>query len=154
MKLCERLSQMRKAHSFTQMELAEALGVSRQAVSKWEVGSSVLSTDNLIRLSQLYGITLAELLGDHNPIEDRASKETERSFPASSEVYAPVAHYAAFSARKLSVLILVFFLLLFLFAALYCFGPHQASLEQDHSVSLYEMEQDSVSDLVLEDGTV
>ena len=97
---------------------------------------------------------MGELLGDHNPIEDRASKETERSFPASSEVYAPVAHYAAFSARKLSVLILVFFLLLFLFAALYCFGPHQASLEQDHSVSLYEMEQDSVSDLVLEDGTL
>ena len=77
MELCERLSQMRKAHSFTQMELAEALGVSRQAVSKWEVGSSVPSTDNLIRLSQLYGITLAELLDSQSQWQQAKSNLIE-----------------------------------------------------------------------------
>ena len=43
-------------------ELAEALGVSRQAVSKWESGASDPSTANLIALAKLFGITPEELL--------------------------------------------------------------------------------------------
>ena len=43
-------------------ELAEALGVSRQAVSKWESGASDPSTANLIALAKLFGTTPEELL--------------------------------------------------------------------------------------------
>ena len=46
----------------TQEFVAEKLGVSRQAVSKWENGSSDPSTSNLIALAGLYGVDAAELL--------------------------------------------------------------------------------------------
>ena len=46
----------------TQEFVAEHLGVSRQAVSKWESGTSDPSTTNLLALSKLYGISAEELL--------------------------------------------------------------------------------------------
>ena len=42
--------------------MAESLGVSRQAVSKWEMGTSEPSTSNLMALAQLFGVTAEELL--------------------------------------------------------------------------------------------
>lgn len=44
--------------------MAETLGVSRQAVSKWENGTSAPSTTNLIALAGLYGISAEELLSE------------------------------------------------------------------------------------------
>lgn len=52
----------RKHAGYTQESLAEKLGVSRQAVSKWERSESSPDTDNLIALAQLYGVSLDELL--------------------------------------------------------------------------------------------
>lgn len=46
----------------TQEFVAEAVGVSRQAVSKWENGTSEPSTSNLIALANLYGISVDEVL--------------------------------------------------------------------------------------------
>lgn len=46
----------------TQEFVAEALGVSRQAVSKWERGNSAPSTTNLIALAKLFGVAAEELL--------------------------------------------------------------------------------------------
>ena len=46
----------------TQEFIAETLGVSRQAVSKWENGTSDPSTTNLMALAKLYGVTAEELL--------------------------------------------------------------------------------------------
>lgn len=57
-----RLVQLRKQHGYSQEALAERLGISRQAVSKWERAESSPDTDNLILLAQLYGISLDELL--------------------------------------------------------------------------------------------
>ena len=53
----------------TQEFVAERLGVSRQAVSKWENGSSDPSTSNLLALAKLYGVDAAELLRDVAPTE-------------------------------------------------------------------------------------
>jgi len=53
---------LRKKNGYSQEELAEKIGISRQAVSKWERGESSPDTDNLIALSQLYQISLDELL--------------------------------------------------------------------------------------------
>ena len=60
--MAERFSQLRKKAGFSQEELAAKLGISRQAVSKWERAESSPDTDNLIALSRLYGISLDELL--------------------------------------------------------------------------------------------
>ena len=61
MELNERLAQLRKEHGLSQNDLAEKLNVSRQAISRWEQGLAMPSSDNLIYLSRLYGITLDEL---------------------------------------------------------------------------------------------
>ena len=67
----ERIRRGREAKALTQEELAEALGVSRQAVSKWERGEADPSTANLLALGRLYGVPAEELLravtGEKNP---------------------------------------------------------------------------------------
>lgn len=65
MQLPEKLTGLRKQKGFTQANLAEALHVSRQAISRWEVGTAVPSTDNLKVLSALYGVPVDYLLNDN-----------------------------------------------------------------------------------------
>ena len=60
----ERNAAARKAAGLTQEALGEKLGVSRQAVSKWETGAADPSTANLLALAKLYGVSPEELL--HN----------------------------------------------------------------------------------------
>lgn len=64
--ICKTLGQVLKENrlrcKMTQEFVAEALGVSRQAVSKWENGTSDPSTSNLIALAKLYGVSSEELL--------------------------------------------------------------------------------------------
>lgn len=62
MTLSQRLKALRTEHGFTQELVAASLGVSRQAVSKWENGTSEPSTSNLFALAKLYGISVTELL--------------------------------------------------------------------------------------------
>lgn len=60
--LGEVLKQHRLACKMTQEFVAETIGVSRQAVSKWESGASSPSTANLMALAKLYGVDAADLL--------------------------------------------------------------------------------------------
>ena len=62
MSLAANLATLRKKHGLTQLELAEKLNVSRQAISKWEVGAAVPSTDNLKTLSVLYEVSVDDIL--------------------------------------------------------------------------------------------
>lgn len=77
--IANRLCAYRKHHGFSQEELADRIGVSRQAVSKWERVEASPDTDNLILLSQVYGVTLDELLykdpvTEEEPAEDPAEE--------------------------------------------------------------------------------
>ena len=67
MKLEEKLISLRKEKGLSQMKLAEMMNVSRQAISRWEVGATVPSTDNLKFLGNLYGVSLEYLLHDDAP---------------------------------------------------------------------------------------
>lgn len=58
-----RIRTLRKERGLSQEALAQALEVSRQAVTKWEDGSSLPSTANLFALSGFFGVPLAELTG-------------------------------------------------------------------------------------------
>lgn len=82
-KTAERLVQLRKEHGLSQEELAAKLGVSRQAVSKWERGEASPDTDNLIALAKLYQISLDELL-DHQ-VETQEQKEPEIEVDTSTD---------------------------------------------------------------------
>lgn len=64
MKLYEKLTALRKEKDLSQEELAEMMLVSRQAVSKWERGTAIPTTENLKYLSELYGVSLECLFGD------------------------------------------------------------------------------------------
>lgn len=81
-----RLLQYRKLHNLSQEELAEKIGVSRQAVSKWERAEASPDTDNLILLAQVYGVTLDELLqGEDEPtVKD---EKTESAQPDDNTTY-------------------------------------------------------------------
>jgi transcriptional regulator with XRE-family HTH domain len=82
-----RLLAYRKKFGYSQEQLAEKLGLSRQAVSKWERAEASPDTDNLIELARLYGISLDELvLGGES---DGISAEIPADTPASGAV-API----------------------------------------------------------------
>ena len=65
-----RLARLRRAQNITQEELAERLGISRQAVSKWESDLTYPETDKLLSLSRLYGCTVDYLLTGEDPIRE------------------------------------------------------------------------------------
>ena len=71
----ENLRLMRKARNLTQEQFAEALGVSRQAVSKWEADSGYPEAEKLIAISRVLGVSVDKLL-DIEP-ENQEQKQTE-----------------------------------------------------------------------------
>ena len=62
MEFHEKLQELRKSKGLTQEELAEALYVSRTAVSKWESGRGYPSIDSLKEISRFFGVTIDELI--------------------------------------------------------------------------------------------
>ena len=62
MEFSEKLQELRKSRSMTQEELAEALFVSRTAISKWESGRGYPSIDSLKEISRFFSVTIDELI--------------------------------------------------------------------------------------------
>jgi len=67
------IQRKRSERGLSQEQLAEQVGVSRQAVSKWEVGDAIPDTDKLIPLARALGITVDELLGNDTQGEETTS---------------------------------------------------------------------------------
>jgi transcriptional regulator with XRE-family HTH domain len=65
--LTEKIYQLRKQHNMSQEQLAGKLGISRQAVSKWESGQSIPDTDKIIQLSKIFNVTADYLLKKVKP---------------------------------------------------------------------------------------
>ena len=63
MTLGQRIQELRKGLGLSQEELGEKMGVSRQAISKWEGDQTIPELDKLISLSKLFGLTVGQLLG-------------------------------------------------------------------------------------------
>ena len=64
MQMADKIAQLRRQNNLTQEQLAGLLGVTRQAVSRWESGAAYPETEKLIRLSRLYACTVDYLLKD------------------------------------------------------------------------------------------
>ena len=79
MVLASKLKFLRRKIGLSQMELAEKLGVSRQAISSWEAGASRPSVDNLQCLSKLYNIPLEVLLDDTAEAEPLAETPVNKA---------------------------------------------------------------------------
>ena len=77
MKIGEKIYSLRKKYNLSQEELANELNVSRQTVSKWEVGESCPDFDKIVPLCELFGISTEELLRDKK-IEEKEETPTEK----------------------------------------------------------------------------
>lgn len=86
MTFCEKLLELRKSKGLSQEELATQISVSRQAISRWESGTSIPDTDNLIQLCKIFGVTADYLINDDYtsdfdvPIVQTACKKMKKSY--------------------------------------------------------------------------
>lgn len=72
------LAEARRQSGLSQQEVAEAMDVSRQAVSRWETGAAAPSTENLVELARLYGVTLYALVNGPAPAAASTAGEAPR----------------------------------------------------------------------------
>lgn len=64
MKLADKIIQLRKVKGWSQEDLAEKLSVSRQAISRWENGTALPDSNNILQLSKLFNVTADYLLNE------------------------------------------------------------------------------------------
>lgn len=81
----EKITIIRKENNLTQEQFAEMLNVSRQSVSKWELGTSFPDTEKLIRISKLFSCSLDYLLKDE--IESKDVNQLQESDHARRSYY-------------------------------------------------------------------
>jgi len=79
MEFNNKLYELRKQKGLSQEELAGRLNVSRQTISKWEVGESTPDMDNLVSISELFGVSLDELVLDRTPAKEQPPVQVVRS---------------------------------------------------------------------------
>ncbi len=75
MDISRQIQELRKSQGLSQEQLAEAVSVSRQAVSKWESGQSQPDLDKLLQLSRVFDLSVDALLSD-NPLAARAAAQS------------------------------------------------------------------------------
>ncbi len=86
MNLSERIASLRISHGLSQEAFAEQLGVSRQAVSKWETGASIPETEKILLMSELFGVSTDVLLkGDPTDSAPTAGETAEDAAPPEPE---------------------------------------------------------------------
>ena len=95
MEFNNKLYELRKQKGFSQEELANRLNVSRQTVSKWEVGESTPDMDNLVAISNLFDISLDELVLDKAQEPEEPAKEVVKS-----ELYSDIKEHVLTKANK------------------------------------------------------
>lgn len=78
MNFSERLKKEREKKGWSQAELAEMIHVSRQSVSKWETGKNYPNIEVIIDLSDLFGITIDELLRSDEELKDKVIQDSKQ----------------------------------------------------------------------------
>ena len=73
MRFGEKLYSLRKQRGMTQMELAEKLDISRQAVSRWERGTAEPSTENLVSIGKLFDVSVDALMNENIQVQAELS---------------------------------------------------------------------------------
>lgn len=79
--LADKIIALRKKAGWSQEELAEQLGVTRQSVSKWEGAQSVPDMDKVVQMSRLFGVTTDFLLKDELSEEEDCTRENKAKSP-------------------------------------------------------------------------
>ena len=120
MGLGERIYKLRTGKKLSQGDLADALDVSRQSISKWETNASVPELDKLVKLSEVFGVSLDELVrGKEQDKQEETVPTSPQAEPQIIYVEKPV-NTSFTSAQILGVILLSCSLLCFVLFA--CFG--------------------------------
>lgn len=81
MKIGEQLQRQRKLHQMSQDELADKLGISRQAISRWENGATLPSFYNVLAISDLFHISLDELIRGDELLMEKLENSNQKKEP-------------------------------------------------------------------------
>ncbi len=122
MLLGDKLVSLRKENKLTQAKVAEILNVSRQAISRWESGAAIPSTDNLKGLSELYKVPVDYLLKKDDSESQLEEAQVEERRPASNGLRTIVS-------KKIIVLLLAVAVAAATFVAVLCDPGHHAEDE-------------------------
>lgn len=100
--LAENLVKYRRLNGLTQAQLAECVGYSDKSVSKWERGEGVPDIFVLQQISRLYGISIAELVGEQKESKETAAlrKAQEKNRKARENARKKVLEHSARAKRK------------------------------------------------------
>ena len=137
MELNEKLISLRKKNKLTQAQVSETLDVSRQAISNWETGAVLPSTDNLKALSRLYQVPADSLLNDDTDLFAGSVEKTAENNNTNSK-------FSILQKRR--AIILIYLLTIFLVVAL----SVAATLfvlwaREPKAIDLYDLESEQVS---------
>ena len=102
MTLGQRIQELRKQRKMSQEALGSALGVSRQAVSKWEGDNGIPELDTLIAMSRLFDVTVGQLLGIEESVERKQETASEAAEDQADRVEAVLRRYVEQTAAKSS----------------------------------------------------
>ena len=83
MTLGENIVRLRTQKNWSQGDLADALDISRQSVSKWETDASIPELDKLLKLSELFGVTIDELVRGEEVPKTETAMPMAQTVPAS-----------------------------------------------------------------------
>ncbi|MBQ4577626.1 MAG: helix-turn-helix transcriptional regulator [Clostridia bacterium] len=108
MQLGETIYRLRTGRGMSQGDLADALEVSRQSVSKWETGGAIPDLDKLVKMSALFGVTLDELVKGETPAaETPPQPEPQVIYVERQESPTPRRKIAGFALFGLAVLVVL-----------------------------------------------
>lgn len=99
MKLSDKIVRLRKSNGMSQEELADKLGVSRQAISRWEMGTAMPDATNILQLSRLFQVTTDYLLNDEY--------QSDNDLPKVKEVKTDGVHQIMIFLLTLEVMVLI-----------------------------------------------
>ena len=100
MTLGQRIQELRKQRGMSQEALGDALGVSRQAVSKWEGDNGIPELDTLIAMSRLFEVTVGQLLGVEEPGEQKSEAANDSDENKEDQVEAVLRRYVEQTTKK------------------------------------------------------
>ena len=146
MDVAEHLAALRKRAGLSQGDVAERLNVSRQAVSRWETGFTVPSTDNLSHLGRLYGVTLDELLSYSAALPPEKPQEEAPAQQPKAEAPAPTPPPAAASAPAHAKVIIIALSILCLLLAIGVGVLLHQKHSENRELTFDEIESESIED--------
>ena len=100
MNMADRIQSLRKAKGFSQEELADKIGVSRQAVSKWESEQSTPDIDKIIMMSELFEVTTDYILKGTEPANMADKKALQALYLGFAVIFGTIAGTWSFTANR------------------------------------------------------